>query len=76
MLSEYWLFWRREEQNVTRIAVQVNTGQSPNVVLMPGQRQKRWASIETVLGKWYVFAGVLLLSMQQTQCWSSPGPAS
>ena len=33
-------------------------GQSPNTALMTGQRRKRWVNIETVLGKWHVFAGV------------------
>ena len=34
-----------------RIAVQANTGLSPNAVSMLGQRRRRWANIETVLGK-------------------------
>ena len=32
-----------------------NTEQSPDVVSMAGQRQRRWANIETVLGEWHVF---------------------
>ena len=31
-------------------------GHSPNVVLMLGQRRRRWANIETVLGECPVFA--------------------
>ena len=53
-----------------------NTGQPPNAVSMTGQRRRRWANIETVLGEWQMFAGVLLLSIQQTQCWSSVWPTS
>ena len=35
-------------ENVTRIAVQANTGQSPNVVAMSGQRRRRWDKIEWI----------------------------
>ena len=38
-----------------------------DAVTIPDQRQRRRAIIETVLGKWHVFAGVLPLSMQQTR---------
>ena len=34
-----------------------NTGQSPNAVSKLDQRRRRWANIETVLGKCPVFAG-------------------
>ena len=53
-----------------------NTGRSPNPVSKLGQRLRRWAKVETVLSKWHLFARVLLLRIQQTQCWNSFGPAS
>ena len=37
-------------------AVQANTGKSPTAVLIPGQCRRRWANIETVLGKWHLCA--------------------
>ena len=37
-------------------AVLANTGQSPNAVSMSGQRRRRWGNIETMLGKWHLFA--------------------
>ena len=38
------------------------TVQSPNAVLMTGQRRRLWVYIETVLVEWHVFAH----SIQQT----------
>ena len=48
------------KQRLTRIAVQSNTGQSDNAVLMLVQRQRLWVSIETALGEFHVFADVLV----------------
>ena len=41
-----------------------------------GPACKTLGNIETVLGEWYVFAGMLRLRIQQTQCRSGAGPAS
>ena len=46
-----------------RTGVPANTGNSPNAVSMLAQRQRRWASIETVLDECLVFTGVV------AQCW-------
>ena len=45
-------------KNVTRIKKQQseNTVQSPNGVLMSGQRQRLWVNIKTELGECHVFA--------------------
>ena len=37
-----------------------NTGHSPNVVSMLGQRRRRWANIETTLGEFSMFAGLVV----------------
>ena len=44
-------------------AFSANTGRSPNAVIMSGQRRRRWANIETVLGELHVFAGMQPLSI-------------
>ena len=45
---------REHNKNYNLIA---NTGHSPSAVSMSDQRRRRWANIETVLGKCPVFAG-------------------
>ena len=39
--------------------IRANTGHSHNAVSMLGQRRRRWANIETALGEFPVFAGIL-----------------
>ena len=56
--------------------VKANMGQSPNAVSMLGQRRRRWYKNKAALDECHVFAGVLPLSLRQTQCWSNVGPAS
>ena len=59
-------FWRRDE-SVTSIVTPMqqseNTVQSPNAVLIPGQRPGLCVNIETALGECHLFAQ----SIQQTQ---------
>ena len=66
-------FLRHSHNNA---AVPPNFEQSLNTVSMAGQRRIRWANIETVLGERHMCVGLLPLSMQQNQCWSSVSPAS
>ena len=51
------------KSSLARTTVPPNTGQSLNVVSMAGQCRIHWANIETPLGEWHVFAGVLPLSI-------------
>ena len=56
LLPDYSGIWVRK---LHRIAMRqsANTGQSGNVVLIPGKRRRRWADIETVLGDWQCLLG-------------------
>ena len=42
-----------------RHVVRANTGRSPNVVSMFGQRRRLWVNIETALNECHMFADVL-----------------
>ena len=69
MYRVIWIvtFLTKGVENVTRIEMR----QSHQTRDSHSMLQLRWANIETVLGEWHMFAGVLPLSIQQTQCWSS-----
>ena len=41
------------------------TALSPNAVSMAGQRLRRWANIETLLGEWHLFVGLTCCSYVQ-----------
>ena len=65
---------KREVESATRIVMR-----SPNKHGTSPMLFQCRASVEDVgptLGEWHVFAEVLPLSIQQTQCWSSDGPVS
>ena len=55
---------------------EANTRHSPNVVLMLGQRRRRWPNIETAWGECLMFAGVQALKKTLNKCWVNVGPAS
>ena len=43
--------------------IPANTEHLPNVVLMLGQRRRRWANIETAFGECPVFAGIVVFNL-------------
>ena len=46
---------------------------SPNVVWMLDQRRRRWANIQTTLGQWFLFDGVLPWIERLCKCWANDG---